>query len=291
MRGNESTSVAPYDLEATKWLVPAALVLFAMLLLEIVVLLAWRTPGGDFGTFIRFGQAGIVGFYLACGWAKWWVRWLAAVVAVLAFSITMLIQADLVAYVMFGVLIMISAGLTYLARMIIAVIRGESSSTQRFTIFGLMIVTAIVAICTLAMSNLPEFREPARGVSMVIMMILFGLSLIAQCALLWTTTRQQTLAFAGSALSLAFIMPFAIYGVIYLSQDRMPPIWDVIVPCWAMVLTTWVTLYPLVFVFYGMGGSLIDPSWKLSPRQERAARPTRTEPDVDVLMSEPGDGS
>ena len=70
MRGNESNTVDPYDLEATKWLVPAALVLFAMLLLEIVVLLAWRTPGGEFGTFIRFGQAGIVGFYLALPLAR-----------------------------------------------------------------------------------------------------------------------------------------------------------------------------------------------------------------------------
>ncbi|PQO36838.1 hypothetical protein C5Y96_06640 [Blastopirellula marina] len=287
---DESASTDPYDLEATKWLVPAALVLFAMLLLEIVVLFAWRSPG-ETGVFIRFGQAGIVGFYLACGWAKWWVRWLTAFAAVLAFSLTMLELLDPVAFIMFGVLIMISAGFTYLVRMIVAVIRGESNPTQRFTIFGLMIVTAIVAVCAMGMSNLAEFQEPARGASMVIMMAFFGLSLIVQCALLWTTTRRQAIAFGGSALSLAFIMPFAIYGVIFLSQDRMPPMSRVLVPCWLMVLTTWVTLYPLVFVFYGMGGSLINPSWKLKPRHELAVRPAKTETDVDVLMGEYGDGN
>jgi len=285
--GDDAASADPYDLEATKWLVPAALVLFAMLLTEVVVLFAWRTPGDEFGIFIRFGQAGIAGFYLACGWAKWWVRWLAAAVVVLALSITMLQQAaDVVAYVMFGVLIMISAGFTFLVRMIVAVLRGESSPTQRFTIFGLMIVTAIVAVCVVAMSNIPEFQEPARGASMVLMMALFGLSLIAQCTPLWTTSQPQALAFVGSALSLAVVMPFAIFGVIYVFGAQLPPLWDVLLPCWLMVFATWVTLYPLVFVFYGMGGALIDPSWKLKPRHQREPQPVPAESEIDVLMEE-----
>lgn len=283
---DDAASADPYDLEATKWLVPAALVLFAMLLTEVVVLFAWRTPGDEFGVFIRFGQAGIVGFYLACGWAKWWVRWLVAFAAVLAFSITMLQQADIAAYVMYGVLVMISAGFTYLVRMIVAVIRGESSPTQRFTIFGLMVVTAVVAVCAVAMSNIPEFQQPARGTSTVLMMALFGLSLIAQCSPLWTTCQRQASVFAGSAFSLAAVMPFAIYGLIYLFQDRMPTIWEVVIPCWLMIFTTWVTLYPLVFVFYGMGGSLVDPSWKLKPRHASAPRPARFESEVDVLMED-----
>ncbi|MEW4565121.1 hypothetical protein AB1K70_21530 [Bremerella sp. JC770] len=282
----QDASADPYDLEATKWLVPAALVLFAMLLLEVVVLFGWRTPGGEYGIFIRFGQGGIAGFYLACGWAKWWVRWLVALGAMLAFSVTMLQQGDPVAYVLFGMLIVISAGFTYLVRMIIAVIRGESSQTQRFTIFGLMIATAIVAVCVLGMSNLPEFQEPARGASMVLMLAIFGLSLIAQCSPLWTVTWRQAFALAGSALSLALVMPFVIYGVIYVFQDRMPSIWEVVQPCWLMVLATWATIYPLVFVFYGLGGSLIDPSWKLKPRSEAPSKPGRVEEDIDVLMED-----
>ncbi|QDU73401.1 hypothetical protein Pan97_03720 [Bremerella volcania] len=288
---DDAASTDPYDLEATKWLVPAALVLFAMLLLEIVVLLAWRTPGEEHGIFIRFGQAGIAGFYLACGWAKWWVRWLVAFGAVVAFSITMIQQIDPVAYVMFGVLIMLSAGFTYLVRMIVAVIRGESSSSQRFTIFGLMLVTGIAAVCAVAMSNLPEFQEPARGASIVIMMACFGLCLITQCSPLWTTSQRQAIPFVASAVSLALLMPFAICLVFYLIQDQMPPIWNVVSACWLMAFTTWVTLYPLVFVFYGMGGSLVDPSWKLKPRYERPHRPARIEAEVDVLMSDPGDGN
>lgn len=291
LHADDAASTDQYDLEATKWLVPAALVLFAMLLLEIVVLLAWRTPAGDIGIFLRFGQAGIVGFYLACGWAKWWVRWLVAFFAVLAFSITMLQLWDAVAYVMFGILIMISAGFTFLVRMIVAVIRGESNPAQRFTIFGLMLVTGIVAVCALAMSNVREFQDSARSVSLVLMMMLFGLALIAQCSPLWTTTQRQTIAFVGSALSLAIIMPFFIFGVIYVVQERTPPIWDVVLSCWLMIFTTWVTLYPLVFVFYGMGGSLVDPSWKLKPRHKSQLRPARTETEVDVLMSDDGHGN
>lgn len=282
---DDSASTDPYDLEATKWLVPAALVLFAMLLLEIVVLFAWRSRG-EAGMVIRFGQSGIIGFYLACGWAKWWVRWLTAIAAVLAFSLTMIEQLNPDDFINFSVLIMTSAGFTYLVRMIVSVIRGESNPLQRFTIFGLMIVTAIVAACAMGMNQLPEFQEPARGASMVITMAMFGLSLIAQCALLWTTTRRQLIAFGVSALVLAFIMPFAIYGVFYLSQDRMPPISRMLVPCWVMIVTTWLTLYPLVFVFYGMGGSLINPSWKLKPRQKSAPRTARGEADVDVLMED-----
>ncbi|MBA2113168.1 hypothetical protein [Bremerella alba] len=291
MPADEDASADPYDLEATKWLVPAALVLFAMLLTEVVVLFAWRTFGGELAIFIRFGQAGVAGFYLACGWAKWWVRWLAALVAVLALSTTMLQQYNFAAYVLFGVLIMISAGFTFLVRMIVSVIRGESSPSQRFTIFGLMVVTAIVAVCVVAMSNVPQFQEPARGTSLALMMALFGLCLISQCSPLWTTSQRQAISFAGSAFSLAAVMPFAIYGLIYLYQNQMPPIMNVVLPCWLMVFTTWATLYPLMFVFYGLGGALVDPSWKLKSRHESSPSPRHIESEVDVLMDDPGDGN
>lgn len=290
IHAGDDASADSYDLEATKWLVPAALVLFAMLLLEIVVLLAWRTPS-DIGIFLRFGQAGIVGFYLACGWAKWWVRWLVAAGSVLGLSVTMLQPQDPVSYVMFGVLIVISAGFTFLVRMIVAVIRGESSPTQRFTIFGLMLVTGVVAVCTVALNQLPEFQDTARGSSIILMMACFGLCLIAQCSPLWTTNPRQAIAFAASAISLALVMPFGIVGVIYVLQDQMPEMWNVVTACWGMAFTTWVTLYPLVFVFYGMGGALVDPSWKLKPRHERSLKPARVEPEFDVLLGDTEDGN
>lgn len=284
IHADESASADLYDLEATKWLVPAALVLFAMMLLEIVVLLAWRNNGNDFGMFIRFGQAGIAGFYLACGWAKWWARCLVAAGTTATLVITLVEPTGLFSFILFGVIVVMSAGFTYLVRMIVAVVRGESSPTKRFTIFGLMVVTAIIALVAVLMSRAPELADTSFATTLVLFSSLIALTLAAQCSPLWGTTTRQVVTFFAGGVSLAVILPFVYLGLMFGLEDRLPDTLKTAFDFSVMIFTTWVTLYPLVFVFYGMGGSLVDPSWKLKPRHHRPAMPARAKAEVDVLM-------
>ncbi|MFN3152410.1 hypothetical protein [Bremerella sp.] len=260
--------------------------LLAWALLILAGLFSSTAAHREMDEHLTFSLSAFAGFYLACGNFRWWARWLVAacILLLIVFAYEGPSFPEEMTY--FGVLAMISAGLTFAGRMILSAVRGESSPRQRFTIFGLMLATAITSVCAVAMNQHFGLEEsPAVGI-LIALLFLIGFAMTAQFAATWARTKWEILAFAAAAILVAFPTPFLVWQLIQLTDGAPMPVEDILYPMGMMTFFTWLILYPLWFSFYALGWKLIDPSWKLGPRY--AAKPTAhvEVKEVDVLMED-----
>ncbi|MFN3152411.1 hypothetical protein [Bremerella sp.] len=258
--------------------------LLAWTLLILSWLFYFSGPSSEINIFMGYSLTAFVGFYLACGSIRWWWRWLVVALTILLIISTHFDPDKLEGIVYFGVLSMIAAGFTYASRMILAAFRGEANQRQQFTIFGLMLVTTITAICLVAMNQLFMSEGLSSIALMVTVLIMLGFSMTAQLAPAWTRTKWEALLFAVVAAMMAVPSTLAVYGVFTFIDNSPPDLNDVVYPLALMTVFMWLILYPLWFSFHALG-------WKLGPRY--AAKPTAhvEAKEVDVLMSDDGDGS
>lgn len=268
------------------WRILGALTLLTWTLLVLVVLILYQEPASEINVFLSYSLTAFLGFYLACGNIRWWWRWLVMVLTILLI-VSVHFNPDKFQYIVyFGVLSMISAGFTYASRMILAAFRGESNPRQQFTIFGLMLVTTITAICLVALNHwFAEEGDPPIALLLTIL-IMLGFTMTAQLAAAWTRTKWEALAFAAIAAIAAVPASLVVYGTFAYIDDSPPDIEDVIYPVGLMSAFMWLILYPLWFSFYALGWKLIDPSWKLGPRHVAKPAAPREVKEFDVLMED-----
>lgn len=240
----------------------------------------------DIKVYISYSLTVFSGFYLACGNARWWARWLLASLIVLLILAAHDGSERVEGTTYFGVLAMIAAGFTYASRMIISAIRGESNPLQRFTIFGLMVVTAITAVCLVALNRLLLSEGEPSIVLLVVILIGLGFALMAQCVPAWTCNKRQAVTVVAIALVLAFLTSLILHQVFYYVDNTAPSFYDVLLPIWMITGFMWLVLYPLWFGFYALGWRLIDPSWKFGPRYQTESPARIEEKAVDVLMED-----
>lgn len=263
-----------------------ALSLLTWTLLIFAGLFVGTGPRLEINMYVSYSLTTIAGFYLACGNARWWVRWLLLGLAVLLIIFAHFNPDKYEGIAYFSIMGMISAGFTYLGRMIISAFRRESSPKQRFTIFGLMLATAITAVCMVALNHLVDSDGGPPVTLIIVVLILLGFMLTAQCAPLWTRTKWEALAFAVSGLLLAIPAGALIYVILHYFDNGRQAVDEIFFPISMMTFFVWLTLYPLWFGFYALGWTLIDPSWKLGPRYESKSPAKLEREDIDVLMED-----
>ncbi|WP_144970138.1 hypothetical protein [Bremerella volcania] len=173
-----------------------------------------------------------------------------------------------------------------MSRMIISAFRRESSPRQRFTIFGLMIVTAITAVCLVALNLFLGSESSPSALLVIVILILVGFALTAQCASAWCRTKWETLVVALVALLVAIPAALGVHVLLHYVNKSPTEAGDVLIPIGTMVLFMWMLLYPLWFGFYALGWTLIDPSWKLGPRHVAGPKVAAPEEEFDVLMED-----
>lgn len=240
----------------------------------------------EIGIFLIYSLTAFTGFYLACGNARWWARWLLASLSILLIASSHYSHDMLEGISYHGVFIVISAGFTFAGRMILSAFRGESSARQRFTIFGLMVVTAITAVCLLAINYL-FLSNGATDVAVAIAILtVLGFAMTAQCTPAWTNTKREAFVFAATGFLIAIPSSLIIYGILAFSENTTQLVEEVMYPVWMIFLLLWLILYPLWFSFYALGWKLIHPSWKLGPRHAMKSAVRMKEKEVDVLMED-----
>lgn len=254
-------------------------------------LYGWPDRRIDITMFICYSLTTFAGFYLACGNARWWARWLLVGLTILLITASNPGPGRFAGLAYFGVLAMISAGFTYASRMIISAFRRESSPRQRFTIFGLMIVTAITAVCLVALNLFPESERAPSALSIVLILVLLGFTLTAQCASAWYRTTRGALVVGFVALLLAIPVALGLHVMFHYVNKSPPDAGNVLIPIGTTVLFMWILLYPLWFGFHALGWTLIDPSWKFGPRYVPQPAAQVEVKEIDVLMSDDGNGS
>lgn len=268
-----------------------AFTLLTWALLILVGLVLFNEPGSEINVFLSYSLSAFLGFYLACGSNRWWWRWLVVALTILLIISTHFAPDKLEGVVYLGVLSMIAAGFTYASRMILAAFRGEANQRQQFTIFGLMLVTTITAICLVAMNQIFMSEGRSSIALMITVLIMLGFTMTAQLAPAWTRTKWEALLFAVVAAIMAVPSTLAVYGIFTLIDNSPPDLDEVVYPLGLMTVFMWLILYPLWFSFHALGWKLIDPSWKLGPRHvPQPATPGEVK-EVDVLMSDTGDGN
>lgn len=262
------------------------LVLIAWVLSILFCLFSYQQSLFEIGQFLTYSLTSFAGFYLACGSAKWWVRWLLACFCILLVASSHY-SHDLLEGISYnGVFTVISAGFTFACRMILSTFRGESSAHQRFTIFGLMVVTAITAVCMLAVNYLFLSIGATEAAVAIAVLTVLGFAITAQCTPVWTNTKREAIVFAVSALLLAVPCSLIICGILAYFEMATQLVEEIIYPVWMIFLLLWLILYPLWFSFYALGWKLIDPSWKLGPRHAMKSAPRMKEDEVDVMMED-----
>ncbi|PQO36839.1 hypothetical protein C5Y96_06645 [Blastopirellula marina] len=260
--------------------------LVAWALAILYFLFGWRSRIIEITMFLSYSLTAFAGFYLACGNARWWVRWLLVSLAIQLITLANYNSSMLEGVTYFSVLAMISAGFTFAGRMVISAFRRESSPRQRFTIFGLMIVTAITAVCLVAL-NISLDSESGPSVLVIIAaLIIIGFALTAQCASAWSHTKREGLVVGLTACLMGIPSSLSIH-LLFHYIDRSPPeAGDVLIPVWTMVFFMWMLLYPLWFGFYALGWTLIDPGWKFGSGHATKPAAEVAEKEVDVLMED-----
>lgn len=243
-------------------------------------------PSFETSIFFSYSLTAFVGFFLASGNARLWVRWLLVGLNVLLIFIAHANPSRIEGLIIFGVLTMISAGFTYAIRMILAAVLGESSPRQRFTIFGLMLATAVTAVCLVALNALFAPREDTPVALIGVILIGLGFSAMAQCAPAWARTKLQAVIIGVIALTLAFAMSLVLYQVFQLMDGAPPSFEEILLPIWVMIGLMWLIIYPLWFGVYAVGWNLVGPGWKLGQQVEAKPTANAAEEDVDVLMEE-----
>ena len=260
--------------------------LLAWALLILAGLFSSTAAHREIDEHLTFSLCAFAGFYLACGNIRWWARWLVVgcILLLVVFTFEGLSFLEEMTY--FGVLAMISAGFTFAGRMILSAVRGESSPRQRFTIFGLMLATAITSVCAVAMNQQFGLEEGSAVGFLIVLLFLIGFAMTAQFAVIWARTKWEILAFAAAAILVAFPTPFLIWQLIQLTDGSTMPLEDILYPIGMMTFFTWLILYPLWFSFHALGWKLIHPSWKLGPRHATKPAAPREVKEVDVLMED-----
>ncbi|MBI1249719.1 hypothetical protein GC197_17985 [bacterium] len=242
----------------------------------------------EFRQYFRLGLIGATGFYLACGRIFWPLRWLLVALIVLFCSLPNRQEDIVMLFVQQLTLAILIAGFTFLIRMILAVVLGESSPRQRFTIFGVMLTTLIVASSVFALQSVNTFDEGSGQIfEFILILSTLGLSFSAQGIALWASRPIHWIIFVSLALVLAVAAPFVLFIGLNWSIGPPPPsgldafTW----PLWGMLISFWLILYPASFALRGLGVELIDPGWKLGAVDTKPPR-KRQDEDVDVLMQD-----
>ncbi|MBI1249720.1 hypothetical protein GC197_17990 [bacterium] len=284
---------APRVVQVNQWQIVKVPVCILLLVgqLTTILWLLFSMPSGpmEYSIFFRLGLVGAAGFYFACGRLPWPLRLLSVALTVIMCVLSLRGPDSFEGIVVMGTVALIVTGLSYVIRMILAAILGESSPRQRFTIFGLMLVTSIVALCVFAFQwAAPSSADPKSLLGMLLMFTLFGLAFSAQGITLWANRLSELFVFAALALGLAFATPFFLYGVVISLSPNPPPggIGAFLWLTWFMMITFWLVLYPLWFALRGLGIELIDPGWKLGATQPSSPSRPGKEEDVDVLMQD-----
>lgn len=268
-------------------MISAILVAFAIT--DLVAVKVMSSPGMDYSILIRLGQTGVLGFWLACGRARWWLRCFITVLLIPLLG--WLDESDPVrTTLLLALSALLFAGITFLLRSLISLITRSSNKHHTISIKGIMfamIGAAVLFVVLRAMHTL-EFQgaQIYRLVLLVFHVSLLGIAFVMQCAVLWA--RQERVVrwwlFAGAC---AVCTMFASYGIQYLLIG-MTDLEEWLEVYGFGVATIWLTVYPLDWSLRKQNWSLVQPGWSMeecpvdvSPKTSSPIKP----PSAELLKS------
>ncbi len=268
--GDQSPEEA-HENQSTRWQGPAIFGLFCFVIFEITLLKLHSSAPLGRGSYFHYSQIGLVGFYLACGNAPRQARWWIALASVLLLASAQYAIHAYLMFLMLGILLFCASGWTYVASLSLSTVCRETIPGSRFGVVGVMLVIAIFAIVATVLLTLTQLHRSFHLSNLVLQLICFALAMTAQGIPLWATTRKQAAWLCALALASGLTAPFLHYGINLTLGGPTAELSDLGFAYGQIILFFWITTYPLAGILHGLGGALIDPSWKLPQPEPRTS--------------------
>ncbi|PQO36671.1 DUF805 domain-containing protein [Blastopirellula marina] len=224
----------------------------------------------DDSGFLRFGYAGLAGFWLACGRPGWWVRLF--VVILIAILTGMTASAEFLEFASFtGVTIGVTAGMTYAVRMLLSYGFREDNQHRSFSIAAMMQITVVAALVVLALRYGGGLKgSPAEAALTLFYLTTLGFSLAAGCMPLWARRRRTLVGLSMSAIVCVLItLVVTVIGSALFDHD--PDWFDVIKAYLVAIAGLWSLVVPLQFVLRAAKWNLVREDWLEPISDEQAA--------------------
>ncbi len=222
----------------------------------------------DDGIFLRFGFAGLAGFWFACGQPWWWIRLLVVTSITLIFGLTF--YQEFVQTASFvGVTIGVTAGITYAVRMLLSYGFREDNQHHSFSIAAMMQITVVAALVMLALRYGVEYAAPESSLHEAARILFYlttlGFSLATGCMPLWARCRRTLVLFYIWAF-VCLLITLVVTAIGSFLLDEGPDWFEITRVYLVANAALWSLAVPLRFVLRSVGWNLIREDW-----MERAA--------------------
>ncbi|RCS52769.1 hypothetical protein DTL42_08005 [Bremerella cremea] len=218
----------------------------------------------------RLGQVGLLGFWLACGRARWWLRCIAVVVAIPLLAMHVLRNGGYIIFILALAALLIT-GLTFGLRLLVSLWCRESNEHQTISLKGIFVAMIAAALFFLVLRILStQFfgNSVIRLVKTVTQYTILGMTLVVQCAVLWAkpTSFHRWWACGGAFAFLAFLGSYYLQEIFegYALINEWLSVYGI------GVISLWIFTYPLDWALREVGWSLVQPNWLVTVRQQRA---------------------
>ncbi|PQO46180.1 hypothetical protein [Blastopirellula marina] len=213
---------------------------------------------------LRLGLAAIGGFWLACGRPRLEIR--LGIVAAAALLIGMTSRPyPIENTTIVGVAVLLVTGGTFLGHFLFSLGMGKESLRQKFSIWGLMKVTAVAAGMSVALRygvNYDELEDAGFRAAMILFhLVMLETVLVTQCSVWWARTWGMFCGMIGVAVATAIgapLMDFAIHSSL---EKTIVPLEQLIKFHGFAVACIWISLVPLQLALKFAGTSLVRESW------------------------------
>ncbi len=260
-----------------------AVTLIIWLQIAFAVLFSIPGPPSISLTAALFGVMTLTSFFLACGNIRF--RWRLLLAIGLGTLLTLVLPYNrLAGFVVVMGMGLASIGLTLFNRFLVSLVFGEKSLKWRFTLFGLMAFTTIVALVAFAVKSLMPHVVPLDVLIGLLVLVFLAWVLAFQCVPLWSRNYAEALCLVGSAMMLALTAPAIAHECLSAALQNPPTFLQVQLPTWSAIGLIWLLLYPLWLGFYALDWSLVHPNWKQHPSPIPPTSTAATTEEADVLM-------